>query len=574
MSKQTISYGSVTFPFTQVEVEQSPKFADDGIQHEGIQYDFTIRGVLAADTQANLNNLMLTMRNQLGKRGLIFSLKWTDDASVDTVFYRFDPTNDDDWGPRPSPVRFMRFGGGIVTSYEWHVTCVAKECYDYRGTPFTPTENDGILSIVTRWTHSVDVNGLTTRNLSGKLTISARSVAAGKSADAYRARVEPALPFEFRREQREYEVSADGRVLSFSITDVEKYCTLPDPITDGAANFTVKLANTGMTAYFSCGGYFEAPRGVDKSVLLNRISGLLTAKLGPYFTPANPVIFETQELTSAIYKNRIDFNFAGFFAIFGSQPSTTPTTFTYSALLSTLLQGDTQSNGRAHLTGPYGGDATAGSGVTADLPLFNNDACTPQLITPSNGYGTSVTTYGDEGTPPAVASVYPYGTGGSSADHRSNPWIAFHEELHWEIDNGIRTFEPKYKNSSPLFQQVHPATVTVIQGGYAVKVGVSVMDGSPPVPPPVLDAAHGVILSESIQPSSPEPIGDGSMNRYTTHWRYVIRARQQPSQSNVYQLDPAPAYPDDPRRSTYVSGTSAGPVQGEADTDSSIVVAT
>ena len=562
MNTQTITYGGVTFPYTQLEVEASPQFADDGIQQEGIRYDFNIRGLLSAATPAALNLMILQMRDQCSKRGLQLTQKWTDSTPTDTTFYSFGPSNDDDWGPRPDPVRFVRFAGGIACGYEWHVSAFAKECFAPGGTGVINQPPTYLQSITTRWSHAVDINGLTTRTMSGKLKVSSRSVVAGFNADQYRYYVEPALAFSFQRVAREYETSADGRELTFSIVDVERAATLPDPITDGRASFGIKLAQTGLLANFTLSGYFCAPRAVGKDTILQRIFALANSYLSPYYSAANPVRFESQELTAEVYgQNRVDFSFSGFFAIGGTNPGLTPNF--YSSLMSTLIAGDPNSNGQAHLVYPYGGDSNGGSGVSADDPLWRNDACNEDRTTTNRGVGAGSPQPGGGGstTPPPPAQP---ASGGSSPQHLANPWIAFHEELHYEIDNGLRFYEPKVAGTAPFQQQVHLPTITVIQGGYAVRVGTGV-EASPPVPGPIITTGgtggpvSGVVISASIQPSSPEPLGDGTNNRYTVHWRYVMRYTAAVSSTSIFTAA-QPQYSADPRRAGYDSSRTAGNV--------------
>lgn len=563
MATQSITYGAITFPFNTLEVNQTPIFASDGIQLEGTRYVFNIRGWIYDDSPAALDIKIYSLRTALVKRAQQFTVTWTEGAT-DTKPYDFAPADVANWGPIPGELSIRRFAGGLSAQYSWSVEIMAKECDT--GTcnvtkGITAPAATAVLSLVSKWDHTVDLDGLTTRTLSGKLTVSAASVKAGFTADGYRWYVYPGIPKSFQVQSQQFSCSENGRELTFSVVMQEQCFTKPRPITGGDASFSIRLANYGLMANFSLSGYFTASRMTPKAKILEVIQQLLMNKLGEYInSTTNPAIFENRELTnSEMYgRNRIDFSFTGTFAIggtgFGDEAF-------YNGLKQSLVGNPpTNIDAVAQNAFPYGGASQGeGSGVIAAEPLYNHDACNPNLATSTPSPGSGNPPPSSDTLPPPYVENYPEpGNTIASPYHLKAPYIAYHEEIHYELDNGVEVFIPKVAGEDPVVQQSRPPCMTIIQAGYSVRYAKAREDITTGIPDPIGDATNRIMLQSSVVLSNPDPVCDGTASRFTAHWRYVMKVIK------PYVTDETDGvefeYPLDPRRLSSDDPADGGPL--------------
>jgi hypothetical protein len=107
---------------------------------------------------------------------------------------------------------------------------------------------------------------------------------------------------------------------------------------------------------------------------------------------------------------------------------------------------------------------------------------------------------------------------GVSADHRDAPYIAYHEQVSFEINNRIAVFAPKKKGASAVQQQTGIPTLTIIQAGYAVRDGGR---DSPPKPPRPFYGSSATLKVCFVSPASEEPLAVQGQQRRTVSWRYV-----------------------------------------------------
>ena len=565
MSIQTITYwddainDGVTFPFTTLEVESGPIFAQDGIQLESTQYQFTVRGTITGGSVSEFAANLAKFRTYLSRRGLTFTVYWTEeDGTQHSPMYEFFGASDSSWGPTPGALRLTRFSGGLAAKYEWSVTARAKECFTEACTLYSPLSN--VLSVTKQVSSQVDINGFTTRTIAGQLTLSAIAVRAGSTADAYRWYCEVGIPAYFKITNRSYACSPDGKTLNYSITMQEKPFTLPLPITNGKASFNINLQSNGLMAHFSLSGFFEAPYTVSKATLINAVVDLVESKLAAYLTSTtSPPFFEQQALSvpDMYDTNRVDFTFAGVF-VAGTGVAGDPSF--YATALQALVSDPTNSGGSPNQAYPYGGDANGSSGAGDELPYFTYDACVnPTLgnsssvsitttaggvtLTPGGGGGGGVTST-PSGNVPATNNS------GVSPAHIVAPYVMYHEEVNYCLDNGIEVFYPKRAFAVPVVQQSRPPQMTIIQAGYSVRYAqrnTDLADGLS-VPNPIGTATTRVVLTADIPASNPEPAGDGSFFRWTQHWRYVMKAII-PYTDNIngFAFAMPIVYPQDPR---------------------------
>jgi hypothetical protein len=301
----TIQYGTYSFPFCSLHVAAATVYAEDKMTKEETSYTFSVSGYLTGTTETDFNNQLTAMKCQLNTPRKAFQVRWSPDGISWENLYDYDPVNEDvAWGPQPGELTLEKFSGGKAALYRWTCSVRVAECYNNSCAPYNRPTN--VLSIVRRYRHSVDENGLTTRTVSGKLTVSSSSVANNAPADSYRLLVVPALPVNFKRTQQDLDQSADGRELTFSFTDVEALWTLPQPISKGQASWSVRVSDMGARIDYVLSGRFEAPATVSKATIVDRIA-LLAANRFP-IASGGGLIFESRDLTEEVYANSVSFH--------------------------------------------------------------------------------------------------------------------------------------------------------------------------------------------------------------------------------------------------------------------------
>ncbi len=534
MGDQYITYNEFVFPFTRLQVTQSPVMAEDKITQLGTEYNITVTGTIAANTQTAFTTQINTMRAKLSQPGKDFwATNDSGDGSGAHDYYKFLAGVQADWGPFPGPLQLSDFAGGLACRYSWTLRAFQHDCYT--GTCSFSGNGGDILAFMRKFDYRVDTNGFTTRTVSGKLIVSAVAVRANRNADQYRFFVRPVLPVNFQPIDQSFSLSEDGTELSFNFVDAEQMYTLPDPITEGNASFMVKVAASGGLINYALSGYFAAPATVDKSLIVTRILDLAEK----YF-PAGQTnfFFEQREFRSSVYHpNRIDFNITAT----SSAGTTADGQYDFNTGMDTLTGNPPNSNGYAHPVGPYGGDSAGDSGVNSPSPI-RYDSCAPVSFS-NTGLESGGIVPVEGGGSRQDGTIVPPVTGGISPEQKANPWVAYHERLSYEVDNGLVFFEPKNLKTNPIMQQARPPSLVLVQAGYAMRYGTDPSTG-PSAPQPVGSGSAWAMLSASVQPSNPEPIGDGSTLRMTLHWRYVMRYARA---FGLGLLDAEPVYPLDPR---------------------------
>ena len=548
---QQVTYNGFTFPYATLSESSAVIYAEDRQTHLGTQYIFRVSGCIFAEhaSDGNLLTYMDNMRCMLQEPRGEFLVKWGTTPTSPwlpaelggTTIFDFKDTDDVDFGPKPSEVKFTRFSGGLAALYEWSVAIFVKECWS--GSCTLQGRQNQILAITRRYQHTIDADGLTTRTVSGRIIVTAQSVAAtGGQADAFRFMVTPPIPVNFKRTVQSFSQSEDGRELSFEFTDVETIYTLPKPITDGQASWSVRLADTGAMVNYALSGWFSAASSVDKSQILTAISNLALKKF-----PVNQkgFIFETRELTENIYsQNRIDFNITATSA--GGVTAQGQPDFTVG--INTLTVSPPDSTGLAWPIYPDGGDASQSSGLLAPAPIAW-DSCKPSQLSQTSLSARGILATSPSGTPTPPEGPTNAQNDGTSMAHQTAPYVAYSETISYEINNQVRIFRPKVMNAQAIAQQTGNPIIYVIQAGYASRLASSAKDGPLASAPYGINAtgtSNSVVLDAYVSPVVAEPIGDGSNNRYTIHWRYVI-ALETPLDKG--SLDPlTPSWPLDPRR--------------------------
>jgi hypothetical protein len=139
------------------------------------------------------------------------------------------------FGPKPRVLVWSPLGSLRACEVVW--TC--EFCLPYDGNLGTYSL-DTFLAFNYGISYSIDTKGSTTRTISGYLEVPQTRVGryVTKTADTYRTYVNPAVPSEFKRTQKDFRVSPDKSRLDFTITDEEIPSDNPYPA--GVANIDAR----------------------------------------------------------------------------------------------------------------------------------------------------------------------------------------------------------------------------------------------------------------------------------------------------------------------------------------------
>jgi hypothetical protein len=546
------------FGYSRMSSSEAPVYAEDNYTLQGTLYSFEFSGVLTGSSVADFATQLEDMRCALAQPRQTLLIQWSEDNSTWVTEWNFPPGQpgsanfgDMSWGPFPGDLRITKMMGGRSAIYGWSIKCFRKDCFGNDCT--LENANNAILSLTRRWQHTVDGSGLTTRTVSGKLVITAESVMNQQPADNYRFVVLPPLPVNFKREKQDFNQSEDGRELTFSIVDQETKFTLPVPISEGNVNWTVRVEEYGALVRYILSGRLSAPPAVTKNAIFQQVLAIAAAKF-PLGTQT--LVFEQRELSEDVYGNTVNFMISAFQSAGVQQGTPNSSLPNFTTGLDTFGIVPPTNSGQAYIITPYGGDSNANSGVIADVPIIY-DACNGSIASSSQansgarngGYPSG----GFSGTPPWGAGDMGQteNNSGISAYHDQAPYIAVHERISFECDNGIVVFPAKVKGQKPIAQQIHNPIITIIQAGYISRYAQDITLVPAPNPPFINpDGINAVLQQWNIEAQTPQPIGDGLTNLYTISWRYIIKLIGGQEQAGTTNNGLNMAFPWDPRRTT------------------------
>lgn len=564
----TVTYNGYVFEHAKLTWQEQSVYASDNMTLEGTEYNFTVSGTIVENSQEDFYNTLNEIKASLRVPRQTFTAVWNSDeegngpqapiqisSAEDSISTGYP--SDTAWGPLPSNLQINEFIAGRAAMYSWTLKARTKECYSC--STCNPTSGiTPILSLSVRWSHSIDASGLTTRNVSGILVLDSKQVDVYQTAaDSYRNWVQPSLPKGFKPDKQDYAQSEDGRILSFSCTQIEKFWTLPQPMADGQMSMSASYDLYGGIAHYNFSGYFTVTKQYSKALILQTVAGVISQKMSA-FNGVCAVITEQQNYIEDIFGNRVSFNVT--FALFGLVIAGTSLQTSINNLTGPFgLPVPTYSTGTSQNIGPYGGDGSGtGSGVVAGVPS-PLDSCT-QIPTPGSESFSPVpanTTSSNLGSQQGqTGSPYQPPNDGSQTG-ATFPYLEYHEEVSFHVNNGFVLFYPK-SNSGPgvYTQQTRQPTLIITQAGYSSQAA-SNSSGGPVAPPPWYNTdGNSVVLSSDSGFEAPVPIGNGQYNKYTINWRYVIEV-DGPFESTS---DLGFAYPKDPRRQS--SGTLGNPFNG------------
>jgi hypothetical protein len=511
---------------------QETVYASDGFTVIGTKYRLDISGVVTAPTEQEFQQVIFTLRSILNQPRGQLQVAWSPDNATWYSLYSFD--RDDNWGPKPISLHTTDYLGGKSALYRWQVEIETKECFVACNVNPTSKLAKSVMALTRRYSHQVSASGLTTRTISGQLTVSALD----PDADRYREIVDPGTPANFVRDHATFDRTEDGRHIHYSIVDREVMHTGPVGIVSPQATFTVKQQYAGGLASCSLSGSFEGPPSVSKSDMLLKAGDLLLSRLGAQSFEDKSILWDMKEVSESVYDNSITFSFQW-------------RTSNAQALLDGFGSVPPGSNGKSTRIGVYGGDGKNTSGIIA-APATTYDSCRDTLSTAgtgtigsSPGGGVVITPTAPPRTPspPTTSDGLPPNNSRYSSDHLQIPYLAYQDILSYEINHGIAVFHPMLLGADPIVQRARNVTGKVIQAGFLSR---ATDIGTMPAPAPPFfsqPSTEAILLRESIAPQSPEPLAAANQVQATIHWLYEFQLLKTPKKAEDLNLK----YPRDAR---------------------------
>jgi hypothetical protein len=171
------------------------------------------------------------------------------------------------WGPKPTLLKWKPMGQ-MACEILWVVEVAIPEC-DNASYQFA------LMEFCFKLNFDIDKSGYTKRTYQGFLRIPQTRATANSrfltdQADAYRERIEPAIPVGFQRASRSYTLSEDKCKLDFSIVDEELPPNVPPPgVVTASCSHSVSTTQTAGYKWFSVlSGRYELARDAAPEVAL------------------------------------------------------------------------------------------------------------------------------------------------------------------------------------------------------------------------------------------------------------------------------------------------------------------
>ena len=343
-------------------------------------------------------------------------------------------------------------------------------------------------------------------------------------------------------------------MLDYSVVDQEVMWTLPPKITSGRATFSIRSTPFAEAMQeYRLQGRFGATANVSKQDIVTAILNLAIQKI-PVGNTALAVLPQTVELIEDVYGNSIDF----LIVCIGAAGTTLANGAGLQALnqLGGKPQGTTQ---EAQFVGSFGGDGkNTTSGIVAAVPVIF-DACKPTLPNGSFNPPSNTTTLSSQYQAPPDNTTQPYDDNNSnpnsqqtnpadatavSSAHLTAPYLEWHEEISYWIQNPTAVFIPKQVGKDPVIQTTGQPTILISQQGYGTRLVYKNDKTQLPVYPDfILDGV--TVLNNSITAPTSQPFGPTDWDRVTIRWNYLLQMNKAaPDDLASANL----TFPDDPRR--------------------------
>ena len=571
LNQQVVTYGSYTFPNLGIGFSAKAEF--DGTNRVLQGYTLTFHGVcyLVDTTSAGLQAKIAAITQVLNTPRLQFL--W---VSGGTTIWNITAAGvggtleDRRWGPKPQMVGTPSLIGGCTAKVTFEISTFVAFCPSGYGAgdveEFWQTES-----------YSLNANFAVTRTVAGQYRVKSSLNAASKwLPDGTQW---PTLPYGFRRTSVQHTLNNDGTILTFSIVDTQVYRTLPAPLTDGNAVFSIHCSKADITKTLT--GSFEAPTDTNKNIIVQFIMALVRARFSGAWAATVSEWITDWKITNHEFENKVDFSVTS--KAFGGSVVTGSSAVGNSLAVLANGWGDVAATSGANAVVPYAGDGWTPSNGVAQLkgmvgtgglipgpqPLFAvcgetyspyNDQYNSGAISNTSGTNSS-STPGDTGEQGTEA------TANFSSGQQSNPITSYMEQWSYIVDPRViripLTTGGTASTASDNMQRTALPKVTLFQVGKASRLGLNPVF---PAPAPVGSSSDtNYVTCAERRLGTPKMNGDGNSVEYTISWAYTIECPgvQQmgdASSSTTVNLNP----PLSPLYSTSFNAQVGGSVQATA----------
>lgn len=524
LSPQVVSYNGFVFPFLTIGWSGHTEYDGTGRIVQGYAVVFRGTSVLTANTPTDLATLIASCLSALATPRALFLWK----SGSQTMFSISAPGGAGDvpdrrWGPKPSVVGTPQHIGGLAARVNFEIAVFVAAC---SGTPgdveeFWRTES-----------YNLNASFSVVRTTAGQYRV--RSGLSAGSTFLTSGAFWPTLPVGFKRTSIQHTLSNDGTIITFSIVDTQVHRTLPVPLSDGSATFTLHQRGAELTKTLSA--TFEAPLDVDKKVILQFIVALIKARFAGAFTTNITEFLTDFRITNHEFENKVDVSVMG--RTCGGR-NTSGTNAVNSFGVQALGWSDIQLVTKA--TYGQSGDAWSASSGTAVLygmtgtggmlpgpqPVFT--IC-GQTYTPYEDQYSAGSRYLSPGTnssatPSATGEQGVYDTSNYSNGATSNTYTHWAEAWTYILDRRIVrlpvTSAGTNTSAVDLIQRSAYPALKILQTGHASRLGAIPIY---PSPVPVGGGGNHYVSQDQRRTETPKIMADGSTVEYSISWSYVIEA--------------------------------------------------
>jgi hypothetical protein len=527
----TLTYGGVDFPFPSVRLRSHAIYdqTDRSLQGHSVQFHCT--SILTGADVTAFQAVFFPAQKILSQPQQIF------DWQVDGIsMFRIVPSGtvpsptefeDRRYGPKPRVIDVRQIPGGRSARIEFEIEVFINFC----GALASDVEE-----FWWQTSFNYDRNFYATRTIRGKYRVKAPLSAAEKFFDQVTdpKSLWPKLPRNFYRDSQRVDLSNDGLVLDFTVTDKQVWRTLPRPLTDGRATFRVDQRMAQVFKTLSCS--FEAPMDVNKNVIVQFITALIRARFADAVNPTKKEWFSNFTIVNHEFENRVDVNVTSVtFAkrlldpndnlrlqIIADVAGVTPEAFGQKDEDDNILDEWTASDGFAEARGPTGTatiipDAQPIWEVcqpddpdSGDVPNFNlSDPFDPDT---------------EESAPPADVvtddEFVADDNDNLSEAHEEDTYTSYYETWKFILVHNVRIIPVVVKNVPDIIQQTTNPQLRIVQAGSATRINCP-----PTVPQPAFVGELGNearVDMEELGTSTPNLMADGVAIAYKATWAYTM----------------------------------------------------
>lgn len=549
MSETVITYNDVTVRFVKTEREESTTLFDESGTAWGVRRSLTFRGTIHHYTPSIFQTALNQFQRSLSVPRCRLTITRAGVVSTDQYgAYTGNAAGDLDNGPFPRNMTVLEVFGGraaIVTgTFEWTEPIV--------GGAATPV----LLSHDWNQTIGTSDDGYSTRTIVGTMRLSSR--VDNVSIDAFRCYVWPLETAGFKVDSAEFGVSRDQRTLVYQVVQREMYRPFPLGIIKAEGSMEIEVqGSSAITKTLAL--RLEATKYQPKNVLFAAIADIMAQRFD--FSGKRDTIVQYKMREPQLWGANVVEWQATAVGRFENTTQLGPWGNSLFRRLTTTTTGTLGQQGRFKQLNAYGSSLV----YAAFHALFNpvvdgnpaNAAATTKAATLRWDRKGLIDDDGDGFRDISCAGIMAIDaaelpadltqdeiriklTNGndttSEAQKTANPYLPCEVMTSRRVVNHLRVLKAADPAEDDEVQQTGKPTVIETHTGILRRVGAP-----PEVRPPeplTKSTRRAVLLSSSVQPLTPQPMGDGSAIVYSAAFSFELQV---------------PAIPDD--SANWVSGT-------------------